>query len=108
MKCNNLLLPILLLIALFGAPFGMGRIMDSAAGHAAEYHMNNMGGMEHGKMPSHEPSAPHYMVCAACVAAPIVHAVPVRLVAMAEKPILIAVEQLDGTRCMPPVPPPRA
>ena len=107
MRLARLALPLLMLIALTGAPFGMGRMMDSAAGHDAEYHMNHMGGTEHGKMPSHEPSAPHYMVCTACIPAPAIHAEIVRLVAMEETRSLIAVERLDGTRFMPPVPPPR-
>jgi hypothetical protein len=95
-------------LALIGAPFGMGRMMDSAPSHAAMTHLDHMQGMDHGKMPSHEPASPHYMVCSACVAAPVVHLVPVRLAAMAEKPDFLAAKTLDGTRFLPPVPPPRA
>ena len=97
-----------LALALVGTPFGMGRMMDSAASHASMQHMDHMQGMDHGKMPAHEPSAPHYMVCSACVAAPVVHLVPDRLAAMTDKPEFPAAKILDGTRFLPPVPPPRA
>ncbi len=108
MRLTRLILPLLLLAALIGAPFGMGRMMDSAAGHAAMAHMDHMQGMDHGSMPTHEPSAPHYMVCSACVAAPVIQLIPVRLAAMADKPEFPVAMTLDGTRFLPPVPPPRA
>lgn len=97
-----------IVLALTGAPFGMGRMMDGAAGHSAMAHMDSMQGMDHGDMPAHKPSAPHYVVCAACVAVPVIQLVPVRIVAMAEKPDFLAAKTLDGTRFLPPVPPPRA
>jgi hypothetical protein len=108
MRLTRLVLPLLILAALIGAPFGMGRMMDNDKGHASMQHMDHMQGMDHGQMPSHEPSAPHYMVCSACVAAPVIHLVPVRIAAMAEKPDFLAAKTLDGMRFMPPVPPPRA
>ena len=108
MRLIRLMMPFLLLAALIGAPFGMGRMMDGAAGHSAMAHMHQMQGMDHGDMPAHEPSAPHYVVCSACVAVPVIQLVPVRIVAMADKPDFLAAKTLDGTRFLPPVPPPRA
>ena len=108
MRLTRFILPLLILAALIGAPFGMGRMMDGFASHSTMQHTDHMQGMDHRQKPAHEPSAPHYMVCSACVAAPVINPVPVRIAAMVEKPDFMAAKTLDGTRFLPPVPPPRA
>ena len=108
MRLSQCILPMLLLIALIGAPFGMGRMMDSVAGHDAEYHMTHMHGIDQGKIPAHDPSTPHYVICSACVSAPPFAAEPVRLVLEAEVPGSLIAKTLNGTGFLPPVPPPRA
>lgn len=98
----------LIALVLIGAPFGMGRMMDNAAGHATAQHRHHDMGTGHEPLPSHEPSAPHYMVCSACVAAPASVAELVRVALDDETPDLMIAETLNGTRFLPPVPPPRA
>ncbi len=109
MKIARAILPLLMLVALIGAPFGMGRMMDGQANHSAIHQMAGMAhGMDQGSTPAHEPSAPHYMVCSACVAGPVLNIVPVRIALEDEAPRLPHSKTLNGTRYLPPVPPPRA
>ncbi|MGB8818246.1 MAG: hypothetical protein WCC66_10045 [Rhizobiaceae bacterium] len=102
----------LLALAITGAPFGMGRMMDAGAGHATMHHAGHtfgtMPGMDHGSTPAHQSSAPHYMVCSACVAAPVIFAETVRMAAISETQDMPDDNRLDGTRFLPPTPPPRA
>jgi hypothetical protein len=60
------ILPLLLALAIIGAPFGMGRMMDQVGAHQTMHASHDM---QHGAMPVHKNSTPHYMICAACVAA---------------------------------------
>jgi hypothetical protein len=97
------ILPLLLALALLGAPFGMGRMMDQA--HAQQT-MHAAHGMQHGTEPPHKSSAPHYMICAACVAA----SAPAP---SAFEPIVLTMalesaepSALSGVPALPPVPPP--
>ena len=101
---------LIIAIALTGAPFGMGRMMDGAHDMAAMQGMShNMSAMHHDTdMPKHAAAVPHFMMCAACVAA-----VPDTL-SMAQIAVLTGVlkagfiPQLEGVRAAPDLPPPRA
>jgi hypothetical protein len=98
------ILPLLLALALLGAPFGMGRMMDQAHAHQT---MHAAHGMQHGTEPPHKSSAPHYMLCAACVAAsaPDTSAFdPIMLTTAIDSAEPAA---LNGMPALPPVPPPK-
>jgi hypothetical protein len=112
MNLSRFILPMLLLLALIGAPFGMGRMMDKAPGHAPLHQAHEMAammpGMDHGPTPSHKDSTPHFMVCAASVAVspPVPDALLLGFKLETFRPAVLA--ELDGIRFLPPVPPPRA
>lgn len=101
-----------LALALIGAPFGMGRMMDVSAGHAtmhqADHGSGNLTDKNHGSTPAHQPSTPHYMVCSACVAAPVTLTEAIRILAFSDMPRFTEETVLSGTRFLPPTPPPRA
>jgi hypothetical protein len=103
MRLLSPILPFLIAFAVIGAPFGMGRMMDQA--HAKQT-MHAAHGMQHGTEPPHKSSAPHYMICAACVAA----SAPAP---SAFEPIVLTMalesaepSALSGVPALPPVPPP--
>jgi hypothetical protein len=94
-------LPLLLSLALLGAPFGMGRMMDQVhqTMHAAH-------GMQHGTMPEHKGSTPHYVICAACVAS-IPQSPDFELTVLDAELTATVPSSLSGTHFLPPVPPPK-
>jgi hypothetical protein len=100
MKTVRFILPMLLLFALTGAPFGMGRMMSGHAASAHQHHQSN----------APDKSAPHvtFMVCAACagVSAPAQDlAVPAFSLEALTPAVLL---EPDGQRSIPLLPPPRA
>jgi hypothetical protein len=101
------LLLMLIALALTGAPFGMGRMMDNSAGHSMIHQAHQMDGMDHGSAPSHDPTAPHYVVCSACLAASAPDAFPVRIILEGDGPISGDLSGIKGSQLLPPVPPPR-
>ncbi len=106
MKRLRLILPLLLLVALTGAPFGMGRMMDMPGSHGAA-HASAMHGMHHDSEPAHKGSAPHYMVCAACAAAPYSVNASFEFVVLPAELAVPEPSALSGTHLLPPVPPPK-
>jgi hypothetical protein len=95
---------VLIAFAISGAPFGMGRMMDQTHAHQTMHAAQHM---HHDKMPAHKSSSPHYMICAACVAAgvPDLSAFdPIVLNAAldASEP-----SPMEGAHVLPPLPPPR-
>ena len=92
---------IILALALAGAPFGMGRMMDGAHG------AGHMAGMHGDSAPQHDRSAPHFMVCPAFAAACAPDIADTLIAILAEAPRLAAVTPIDGMQLLPPVPPPR-
>jgi hypothetical protein len=104
MRLLRPILPFLIAFAVIGAPFGMGRMMDQAHTHQT---MHAAHGMQHGTEPLHKSSTPHYMICAACVAAnaPGPSAFdPLMLTAALDSAEPAA---LHGMPALPPVPPPK-
>jgi hypothetical protein len=100
MNVSRLILPLLLLLALTGAPFGMGRMMSGHAGSAHQHHQSN----------APDKSAQHmtFMICAACagVSAPEQDlAVPAFSLEALTPAVLL---EPEGERSIPLLPPPRA
>jgi hypothetical protein len=105
----RLLLPLLLLIALTGAPFGMGRMMDHAHQTIAMVDHSAMGhqGMHHGEAPADKPSTPHFMMCAACFTVAPAMGLQAETIALAERVTRLPTTILHGKSLMPDLPPPR-
>ena len=95
-------------IALIGAPFGMGRMMDS--GHQSMQTMDHsqMGHMNHGDAPAHKSSTPHFMMCAACFAVSANDGLPLERIELLEIAISLPASILHGEALLPDLPPPRA
>lgn len=106
MKRWRLLLPLLLLIALTGAPFGMGRMMDLPSSHGA-MHVSSMHDMRGGGEPAHKSFAPHYMVCAACAATSNFANTVFEPYVLSAGLAALEPSALSGTHLLPPVPPPK-
>lgn len=99
---------VLIALALTGAPFGMGRMMDTA--HAAVDMHEGYGAahQHHGsQQPDHKSSAPHFVVCAACVAAVPQALSPVQIAVLTGVLNSGFVPHFEGLRAAPDVPPPR-
>jgi hypothetical protein len=104
------ILPLLILVALVGAPFGMGRMMDGAHSHSQHVAMAGMdhGDMIGGKFGDHKPNTLHFVMCSATVAvqaaAPLVQLLSFQI----ERPLMVADAALRGNSLLPLTPPPRA
>ncbi len=112
MKPLAALLYFILAIALTGVPFGMGRMMDGG-NHTRQASTlvidhSAMGPMKHGDAPAHDPSTLHFVLCAACFAAPVVAAPPPERIAFRQAVAAIAALKLHGKSLLPDLPPPRA
>jgi hypothetical protein len=104
MEMMRLIFSLIVACALLGAPFGMGRMMDDSNAHQ-NMHASHKANDD--LVPAHKSSTPHYMVCAACVAA----GVPAFL---DFDPIVLNATLGDakpsafrGAELLPPLPPPR-
>jgi hypothetical protein len=108
------LFPMLLLaLALAGAPFGMGRMMDGAHGpaHAAMLDHSAHAGHHRGQdLPAadHPATTPHFTLCAACIGAVAQSPQPVMLAVMTGRIEAAMPDLLTGIAKLPPTPPPRA
>ncbi len=107
---HRVLMMVFMAIALAGAPFGMGRMMDNAhqsAYSTADAHLDH-GAMHHGKAPVHDASKPHFVACAACATVPVEADLLAMDVTINEqvKPMPSAI--LHGNGLLPDLPPPRA
>jgi hypothetical protein len=92
---------LVLALALIGAPFGMGRMMDQAGTHQTMHAaMHHDGGL------AHKSSTPHYMVCAACTAF-VVESPAFELTVLEAELMATVPSSLSGTHFLPPVPPPK-
>ena len=96
---------LLMIFALTGAPFGMGRMMDR--GHMNAHGAGHMATAHGESAPQHDRSTPHYMVCPAFAAACAPGLAYSVIFILAETPRLAAVTPLQGMQLLPPVPPPR-
>lgn len=104
------ILPLLILVALIGAPFGMGRMMDGAHSHNQHTAMAGMdhGDMVGGKAGDHKPNTPHFVTCSATVAVQAVAPAAQLLSFEIERPLMVADAALHGNGLLPLTPPPRA
>ena len=114
MNPARLILPLLILVALIGAPFGMGRMMDAAHGQMQVHSQHNlMAGMDHsdmvhGKMADHKSDTLHFAMCSASVAMQTTAPAPQLLDFEIERPLMVADNALRGNGLLPLTPPPRA
>jgi hypothetical protein len=108
MTIRALILPVLLLLALTGAPFGMGRMMDGAHSSVQVMNHSQMGHMNHGDAPAHKSSTPHFMMCAACFAVSVMDSSPPERLQAREIVIALPSAILHGEVLLPDLPPPRA
>ncbi len=108
MKTGIRLFLVLLALALTGAPFGMGRMMDGAHASAQAMDHSQMGHMNHGDAPAHTSSAPHFVMCAACFALPVNAVLPLERIAFSENLNTLPTTILYGEALLPDLPPPRA
>lgn len=104
------ILSLLILVALIGAPFGMGRMMDGA--HSQSRHAA-MAGMDHGDMiggkaGDHKPNTLHFVMCSATVAVQAAAPEAQLLCFEIVRPRLVAEAALQGNGLLPLTPPPRA
>jgi hypothetical protein len=104
------ILPLLILVALIGAPFGMGRMMDGA--HLQSQH-TAMAGMDHGDMVGakagdHKPNTLHFVMCSATVAVQAAAPMTQLLSFEIERPLMVAAAALRRADLLPVTPPPRA
>ena len=100
---------LLFALALTGAPFGMGRMMDTAhATYSQTGHIAHETGHSGQPQPEHPAQTLHFTLCAACVASlPEMPAAVFLLVLTA--PLQTARPPvISGLRALPPTPPPRA
>ena len=110
----RLISAVILALAIAGAPFGMGRMMDTAHDmHAMHGMTHDMSAMNHDMdhdmdMPRHDAAAPHFMVCAACVAAMPQSVVPVQIAVLTGVLKSGHSQRLQGMKALPDLPPPRA
>lgn len=107
MKTGIRLFLVLLALALIGAPFGMGRMMDHAHQTMAAMDHSQMGHMQHGDTPAHKSSAPHFMMCAACFAVSTGYSLPSERIELREIVIALPSAILHGNSMLPDLPPPR-
>jgi hypothetical protein len=105
MKLHRLIFPMLVLIALTSAPFGMGRMMDGA--HQAMQVMDHSR-MAHDDMPMHKSSIPHFVMCAAWFAVLPDETSPFLPIVLNETIAWMPHVILHGIARMPDLPPPRA
>lgn len=108
MSIHSALATLLLALALTGAPFGMGRMMDGA--HASEQAMDHsqMEHMNHSEAPVHKSSTPHFMMCAACFAVSAQSSSLPEPVKLREIVSMLPISILHGNTLLPDLPPPRA
>jgi hypothetical protein len=104
MKAFRLAFFVVIAFAISGAPFGMGRMMDQAHAHQT---MHAAHGMNHGEMPTHKSSSPHYMICAACVAAGVPDLSSYDPVVLNATLNVSEPSAMEGAHLLPPLPPPR-
>jgi hypothetical protein len=104
MKYHRLIFPMLLLIALTGAPFGMGRMMDGAH-HTMQ--MADHGRMAHDDTPMHKSSTPHFVMCAAWFDIYVGETLSLERLARNETMQWMPTVILHGTALLPDLPPPR-
>jgi hypothetical protein len=104
------LLPLFILVALIGAPFGMGRMMDGAHLHSEHAAMAGMdhGDMIGGKVGDHKPNTLHFVMCSATVAMQAAAPMAQLLSFEIERPLIVADATLRGNGLLPLTPPPRA
>lgn len=108
MRIYSALATLLLALALVGAPFGMGRMMDGAHASVQAMDHSNIGHMNHGDAPVHKSSTPHFLMCAACFAVSVSDALPFERVELREIAIARPALILHGEALLPDLPPPRA
>jgi hypothetical protein len=108
MTIRALILPVLLLLALTGAPFGMGRMMDGAHASLQATDHRQMGQIHQGEAPTHEPSTPHFVTCAACFATPVGDGLLIEALELRETALALPTTILHGKSLLPDLPPPRA
>jgi hypothetical protein len=105
MKTGIQLFLILLALALTGAPFGMGRMMDGAHASVQVMDQSQMG---HNDLPTHKSSTPHFTMCAACFAVSTGYGMPLEQIELREIVIALPSATLHGKSMLPDLPPPRA
>jgi hypothetical protein len=99
---------VLLALAITGAPFGMGRMMDTAhAGHSI-HASQQMSGHHGHDVPTHKTDAPHYVTCAACAAATVDVAPDIQLMVLQGTLQAAIPKAMAGIISVPLTPPPRA
>jgi uncharacterized protein involved in copper resistance len=108
MKTGIHLFLILLALALVGAPFGMGRMMDGEHTSVQVMDHSQMGHIKHGDAPAHKSSTPHFMMCAACFAVSVMDASPPERLQTREVAITMPSAIFYGGDLLPDLPPPRA
>ncbi len=101
---------IIFVLAVIGAPFGMGRMMDGAH---SQGQIAAMAGMDHGDMiggkaGDHKSGTLHFVICSATVAVQVAVAAAQLLSFEIERPRLVAAAALRGNGLLPLTPPPRA
>jgi hypothetical protein len=98
---------LLLAFALTGAPFGMGRMMDTAhAGHTM-YSGQHASGHHGQETPAHKADVPHYVGCPACAAAPMDASLDRQLMVLQGALEAEESKLFTGMRAVPLTPPPR-
>ena len=109
------ILPLPILVALIGAPFGMGRMMDGAHSQSQSAHNEHaaMAGMNHGdkiggKVGDHKSNTLHFVMCSATVAVQVAAPAAQLLSFEIERPHQVAAAALHGKGLLPLTPPPRA
>jgi hypothetical protein len=95
----------LLAFAITGAPFGMGRMMDTAHAAHASQHMSGHHGHD---LPTHNADVPHYVACAACAAAIADAAPAIQLMVLQGALEAATANAMTGITSVPLTPPPQA
>jgi hypothetical protein len=108
MTIRALMLPVLLLLALTGAPFGMGRMMDAGNHSMAAMNHSQMGHADHSDIPAHDSSTLHFAMCAACFAVSTGDNLPPERIKLHETAVALPSAILHGEALLPDLPPPRA
>lgn len=99
---------LLLALAITGAPFGMGRMMDTVhAGHSVHNH-HAMSGHHGHDAPAHDANVPHYVACAACAAAMTDGAPAMQLMVLQGALEAAIPDAMVGIIFVPLTPPPQA
>lgn len=99
-------------VALTGAPFGMGRMMDTEHAsvmhdaHAMAHHGHRQ--PDAGHIPGHDPAAPHFAACAACAAHLPLTGEAAQIAVLSGALQTGTTPRLSGIPALPDLPPPRA